>query len=190
MALPPDLQRFLDQYDAADRELSSLLEGLPETLAEWRAAPHTWSVAQCIQHLGITNRAYLAAMSLPLSEARQKRKLRRGAARPGPFGGFFAWNVEPPVRRVRIKAPDNIIPAPQVHLANALQTFHGAQDQIRAFISENADLDLTRILFPNPFFRGLRFGLASALQIMASHERRHLWQAWNIRREAEQASIV
>jgi hypothetical protein len=36
------------------------------------------------------------------------------------------------------------------------------------------DLDLARIRFLNPYGPGIRFSLATALHMIASHERRHL----------------
>ena len=39
----------------------------------------------------------------------------------------------------------------------------------------------------NPFIRGIRFSLATGLHVIAAHERRHLWQAWNVCRAGEQA---
>ena len=34
---------------------------------------------------------------------------------------------------------------------------------------------------------GVRLSLATGLHVLAAHERRHLWQAWRVRREAERA---
>ena len=36
--------------------------------------------------------------------------------------------------------------------------------------------------------RGVRFSLATGLHVIPAHERRHLWQAWRVRRAAEQAA--
>ncbi len=43
----------------------------------------------------------------------------------------------------------------------------------RAFASNNQDA------------RMLRFSLATGLHVLAAHERRHLWQAWRVRRAVE-----
>ena len=187
MPLPPDLQTFLDQYDTAERDARALLAGLPETMALWRADRESWSVAHCLDHLGRTNRVYIAAMEAPIALARQAGRTRRGPVRPGPFGGFFARQAEPPVKRVRIRAPQKIAPALRVSLAAASESYFASHQLLRGFVTTNADLDLTHIHFVNPFIRGVRFGVASGLQIIAAHERRHLWQASNIRKQAEQS---
>jgi hypothetical protein len=48
-------------------------------------------------------------------------------------------------------------------------------------------VDLRGTRFVNPFVRGVRFSLATGLHVILAHERRHLWQAWRVRREAEKA---
>ena len=187
MPLPPDLQTFVEQYAATERDARALLAGLPEALA-LHQPQDSWSVAQCLDHLGMTNRAYLAAMEAPVVQARMQGLKRKGPVRPGPFGALFARNAEPPVRRLRIPAPKSIAPAEHGSLDQATESYFSSHRLLEKFIEQNADLDLTHIRFPNPFIRGVNFGAASGLQIMAAHERRHLWQAWNVRRLAESAT--
>jgi len=38
-----------------------------------------------------------------------------------------------------------------------------------------------------PVIAGVRFNLATRRTVIAAHERRHLWQPWRVRREAERA---
>ncbi len=186
MALPPDLQTLTDQYDAIETDTRLLVSGMDERTGAWRKSPDQWSVAICLDHLAIANRVYLQSMAGPVSNARAVGHLRRSAVKPGFFGGLFARNMEPPVARMfRIKAPKKIVPRPEVALADGVAVFLSAHQEVRDFISTNADLDLSSIHFPNPFVRGVRFSVASGLYIIAAHERRHLWQARQIKARAD-----
>ena len=60
-------------------------------------------------------------------------------------------------------------------------------DDVRAFMREFEHIDLAGTRFPNPFIRGLRWSLATGLHVLPAHERRQLWQAWNVRRAAERS---
>jgi len=186
MSLPADLQDIEDQLDAADRDARELTAGIPEGIGSWSPAPGSWSVTECLDHLAITNRAYLAAMLNPALEAREKGRLRRRPARPGWIGGWFVRSLEPPAK-LRIKAPPSIHPRRALPLADALASFTAEQGQVRAYLRTQGDLDLAGIPFANPFIPGIRFSLATGLQIIATHERRHLWQAWSVRKAAEAA---
>ena len=54
-----------------------------------------------------------------------------------------------------------------------------------ALIRETGGLDLNRIVFPNPFFRPMPIRVGTALLMVPAHERRHIWQAKNIRKAIE-----
>jgi hypothetical protein len=186
MSLPPDLQILQDQLDDAERDARQLATGLSEKLGNWRPSQTSWSVAQCLDHLALTNRAYLAAMSEPVVRAREQGRLRRRPAKPGWFGGFFVRSLEPPPK-MRIKAPQVIHPRAAPPLADAIDHFCSQQNGVRAFLNAHGDLDLASVQFRNPFIPGLRFTLATGLHIIPVHERRHLWQAWRVRESAEAA---
>ena len=83
-----------------------------------------------------------------------------------------------------MKSTRNIKPGASPSLADAFGDFLKSQDKIRDYLSTNADLDLAGIRFPNPLIPGIRFSLATGLHVLTAHERRHLWQAWRVRRAA------
>jgi uncharacterized damage-inducible protein DinB len=182
----PDIQALEDAYDAAEHDARSLVDGLSETLGTWRADPASWSVAECLDHLATANRVYLAAMQPSAERALTSGRRRRAPARPGLIGGWFVRTLEPPVKASRkMKAPRKIVPRTGPALADASAAFLASQADVRRFLQKYADTDLTGVRFPNPFVAGVRFSLATGLHVIASHERRHLWQAWNVRRAAE-----
>jgi DinB superfamily len=186
-ALPEDLQKLLDGVNAAERDARALVDGLTEPLGTWRAQAGSWSVAECLDHLAAANRVYLAVMEPAAARARANGSRRRGAARPGLIGRWFVSYLEPPVR-LRGKAPLKIRPRSAPPLADSYASFLETQEPVRTFIRNYADIDLARVRFPNPFIRGVRFSLATGLHVIAAHERRHLWQAWRVRRAAEQSA--
>jgi hypothetical protein len=99
--------------------------------------------------------------------------------------------LEPPVKaRTKSKAPRTIRPRTSPALDDAVRAFLAAQDEVRTFLRTYAGIDLAGVRFPNPFIRGVRFSLATGLHVIAAHERRHLWQAWRVRQEAERSSAA
>ena len=111
------------------------------------------------------------------------------AALPGLVGRWFATTMEPPVKAFsKMKAMRNIKPGTSPSLADAFTRFLTSQNEIRDHLSTNADLDLAGIRFPNPLVPGIRFSLATGLHVITAHERRHIWQAWRVRRAAEDAA--
>jgi hypothetical protein len=188
MNLPADIRDLEDQLDKVDQDARALVAGLTEERGAWRKDSGSWSVAECLDHLATGNRVYLRAMADPVARARREGRRRRRPALPGFVGRLFVRWLEPPVApRLKGKAPNTIKPRASPPLADAYASFNASQDEVRAFLRAHADLDLASVRFPNPFIRGVRFSLATGLHVIPAHERRHLWQAWRVRRAAEQA---
>jgi hypothetical protein len=185
----PDIQRLEEALDAIERDARALVAGLTEAQGAWRAEPSSWSVAECLDHLATANRVYLAAMEPLAALARGAGRARRRPVLPGLVGGWFVKYLEPPVKpRFKSKAPRTIRPRTAPALHDAMTSFLASQHNVRTFLRTYADIDLTGVRFPNPFIRGVKFSLATGLHVIAAHERRHLWQAWRVRRAAERSA--
>lgn len=185
--IPSDIATLNEQFDRIEADARAAASGLSEQMGGWRPAPDAWSVAECLDHLATANRAYLAAMGPPAEQALARGQVRRRPAVPGILGRWFIASLEPPVKpRLKGKAPLIIRPRPDPALADALEAFLASHQDVNAFLARFMAIDLARVRFPNPFVRGVRFSLATGVNVLAAHERRHLWQAWNVRRAAEQ----
>jgi hypothetical protein len=184
--LPPELSELLDQFEAVDRDAKALVAGLSEKLGTAQPAPGSWSVAECLDHLATANRVYLRALEPPAIRAKESGRLRKRPAKPGWAGRLFIATLEPPPKWwSKLKAPRKIRPRAAPPLADAFESFMASQADARAFLIANAHLDLAGVRFPNPFIPGVRFSLATGLHILPAHARRHLLQAWRVRRALE-----
>jgi hypothetical protein len=176
---------------AAEDDARAVASGLSGGLGVWRADPASWSVAQCLDHLATANTVYLRAMQPAAERALREGRRRKRPARPGLIGGLFVRMLEPPVTpRSVMKAPRKIRPRPSPALGDAIAQFLDSQEEVSAFLRTYADIDLACVHFNNPFIPGIRFSLATALHVIAAHERRHPWQAWRARRKAEGTTLV
>ncbi|MEA2416767.1 MAG: hypothetical protein QOI58_3424 [Thermoanaerobaculia bacterium] len=186
--MPADIAELRDQLELVAGEADALVDGLSEEQGMRRPEGGGWSVSECLDHLATGNRLYLNAMQEPANRARLRGMYRRRPARPGLVGRFFVGLLEPPPRWwSRMKAPRKTRPRNAPPLAETFADFIATQGQAGAFLRANADLDLAGIRFPNPFVRGIFFSLATGLHVIVAHERRHLLQAWRVRRAIEQA---
>ena len=188
---PPDIQNLQGQFDAIEQDARTLVSGLNEELGAWHANEGSWSIAECLDHLAAGNRMYLRAMQEAALRAREQGRWRRGPAKPGLVGGWFVRYMEPPVKApFKTKAPRSIRPRKAPALADVVDEFIESHRAMRVFLDRNADLDLAGTRFVNPFISGIRFSLATGLHVITAHERRHLWQAWRVRKAAEEQLAV
>jgi len=88
--------------------------------------------------------------------------------------------MEPPPRR-KFRSPKQIRPRAHKPGQEVLSAFIAAHDELRSLIHEAHALDLNRIRFKNPFIGFLRFSVGTGMLIISAHDRRHLWQAQQVR---------
>ena len=166
---------------ANDEAAKRLLAGLTKEQLNWQPAPDSWSVGQCLEHLCLMNEVYLSPISAALKE---KPDSPVEQITPGWLGGWFIRNfAEPTSGSRRVRAPAKIRPASHVEVS-VLDRFLSGNQSCRDIIGRTGSKNVNRIRFWNPFIPGLRFTVGTGLQIIVSHQRRHLLQAERVREAA------
>ena len=179
--LPAWCVRLVSELEDADRRARSVAGELTPEQLNWRAAPGTWSVGQCLEHLLHANEVYLPAISAALTGQPPSAV---GEIRFGWFSRWFIRNyIAPNPQGNRARAPQKIAPAVEVQ-ADILARFLRSNQAARDLVRRAADYDVNAIRFRNPFVPLLRFTVGTGLEITAKHESRHLLQAEKVRRTA------
>jgi len=181
-ALASDLRDMWDQLEAIRRDAKALVSGLrPDQLA-WRPAPDRWSIAECLDHLSRMAEVVMPSIDAGIANARARGWLRRGPYRPGPLQRWMLRATEPPPK-VRVKVKGSLGPTPGRAPEECVSRFFSFQDEIQLRLASASDLDLGRIKIPSPVVSWIRYPLGFAFLFLLAHERRHLWQAWQVRRD-------
>jgi DinB superfamily len=180
--LPDDLQDVLNQIDAADRAADVLVEDLSDAQFRWQPdGGRQWSIAQCLEHLGNMNVLYGGAARTGVELAQSKGWRRTGPIKSNPVGKWFIASQEPPVK-LRLRSPSKVLPQSTKTRAEVLALYHDAHQRIRDMIHACADLDVNRATFTNPFISIIKVRVGTAVRIIAGHNRRHLWQAEQVKK--------
>lgn len=180
----PELREYERQFQAIKADAAGLVAGLDEEAFNWRPAPNRWSVAECIVHMTATGDLILPPLVRHIERARERGKVARGAFRRTLFSRVFLSFMEPPYK-VKIPGPRTLLPEQQRHRLDAVDEFIALQDRIIAAMAGADGLDLGGMKMNSPFPRPVRITLAEWFLFLAAHERRHLWQAENVRREMD-----
>ena len=180
--LPTELQELLDEVTACEREAADIVGDMSDADINWQQHPgQSWSVAQCLDHLSTMNAYYLRGFATHLQEATRNP--------PGPFKGlsptatgrWFVRSLEPPVRR-KMKSPKAAVPRSTVPREGLVESFVRSHDAYRAMLKAAAQVDVNRVKGPNPFIKFVTMRVSTVLLIIPAHDRRHLWQAQNVKR--------
>ena len=179
--LPAALQALLDQIDACERDAESLLAGLDDDGVNWQPPPGRWSIAQCLHHLATMNDVYTQGCDEHLQAARAKNVGPFKGLHPTLVGRWFARSMEPPPR-MKLKAPSPTTPGPSYPRDGLLAAYTMSHARYRAIVKASADVDIDRVVFPNRFIAAVKMRLSTVLMIIPAHDRRHLYQARQVRK--------
>lgn len=179
-SLAPDLAVCLVELDEIDADVRSLLAGLDDVRFNWSPGTSRWTIAQCLAHLDIVGSAYITVLDQAMESARAENQFAQAPFHYGFFERWFVRSSEPPAG-LRLRTPEPARPASEYFIEQLPSRFFALQDELRQRLRRADGLDLARVKVASPFVRTLNLGLGPCFQFLLAHERRHLWQAWQVR---------
>src|SRR5438105_2027735 len=91
----PQIADLLRELEACTDRAQAVVFGLtPEEILR-RPAPKSWSIAEILEHLSATTRAYLPPLDQAASELRDKGRTGTGPYALDWIGRFMVWSFEP-----------------------------------------------------------------------------------------------
>jgi hypothetical protein len=181
--LDPDIAMLVTEIDANLSHAESITHGLTREQFQWHPEPGCWSIGECFAHLNITNGYALG----PIENGITKGSGKKGE---GPFQyGFlvrkFIASQEPPVKK-KFTAPKAFLPPADLEPDATLAEYRRISAEIKRLTRDADGLHLARIKIEMPalpaLFRALvKMPLGGQLLLTTTHDRRHLWQAEQVR---------
>lgn len=176
----PELDIYLEQIRYIRQDVAAIVANLDDSQFTWRPAPDRWSIGECFEHLNLTAAVYVPAIDATIADARAKRLHSAGPfAYPMLERLFVAWS-EPPVRR-RGKTFKPFRPATRLSRDAVMDAFSGWQDRVSERIHSADGLDLRRARRRSPILPVMKWSLGTMFALVLTHERRHIWQARQVR---------
>jgi DinB family protein len=184
-----DPNRCAEEINEARRCAEALVGELTPEQFTTQPEAGKWSVAECILHLNVTAGVMQSLMQDAIAQARRYNQVGTGSFKVGAKGRLLIWIAEPPPK-FRIPAPPHLRPPARIdNPLKLLPDFLKAQDEWERLIRESAGLDLSKIKVGKPF-SPFRARFAAALPWMMAHQRRHLLQAENVKRQIFSAASI
>jgi len=182
-----DVQSISRDIADSRRRAQALVDSVSADQLARRPDPAKWSIVECLAHLNMTATTVQKLMARGIDQAKQEKRFGEGPFSIGPKGRLLVWIAEPPPK-FRIRAPKDVRPPATIDdPLQVLPDFMKAQDEWERLMREQEGLDLARVIVgQGPF----RMRLAAALPWMMAHQRRHLLQAENVKRQIVSAAPI
>ena len=172
------VSKLLDENTANIEKAKSLTAGLSAAQMNWRPQPGKWSIAQNLAHLNF-GYEYFDTLASSIAAARAKGIIGNGPFRYGWLSSWIMKSQEPPPKR-KFKSAKRYTPSPDVDAAKAIADYLRMGARLTELIQEADGLDLARAKTPFGWFK---MPLGALLTHVITHNRRHLWQAEQVRND-------
>jgi hypothetical protein len=181
-------ESLVQQVNECRSRVTQLTAGLtPEQLTR-RPEPAKWSIAECLAHLNLAAAAIQPKVARAIEQGRKDNVTGDGPFSPGPLGRLLIWIAEPPPK-FRMRAPKGIAPSvAQNDPAQVAAEFMRFQDGWEKLVRDSEGLDQNKLRTASPFPGLPRLRLAAPIPWMLAHQRRHLLQAENVKRQIDSAA--
>lgn len=166
-----------EQLNACTARAEELARSLSDEQLNWRPGEGRWSVAECLDHLLVTNAMYLGCMERAIRRARERGKpvVESVHVRNTLFGGFILRVLKSGRSSRKVPAPKLFVPASEI-APGIVDRFLKAQVRITEALHDAEGLNLDRVKFGTPVSALARASLGDAFEILVLHEARHLDQ--------------
>lgn len=174
-----ELQGYADQLLSVRRDAVGLMSGLSDVQFDWQPTPGRWSMAGCFDHLNKSARGFIPKIDAAIAKAQSEGLKSNG---PFAYSAFERWairNNDAPAKR-KFRAWKKTLPAPNLSLDQVRSEFVRWQDELAKRLQEADGLDLQRAKEPFPIWP-LKGSIGFFIQMMLAHERRHVYQACEVR---------
>ena len=175
------VSKLLGENAANIEKAKSLTAGLSAAQMNWRPQPGKWSIAQNLEHLNFGYR-HFDTIASSIAAARAKGIVGNGPFRYGWLSSWLVRSMEPPPKR-KFKAAKVYTPSPDVDAAKALADYLRMTARLTELIQKADGLDLARAKTPFGDLKWVKIPLGARLAHLTTHDRRHLWQAEQVRND-------
>lgn len=160
------------QIGQTTRDAEALILGRNKADLTTRLNPQSWCVAECLDHLTQTTRAFLPSISQAIAVAPKITKDRH--LRTGILPSILIRILKPPYR-VRLKVLPQLVPQ-TMSSEKAWSRFVDSQSELLAALSSAAGLAIDEVRVKSPVYARISYNIYGAFRMLAAHQKRHVWQ--------------
>ncbi len=167
-------------FEAIRVDARALLGGLSDEQLNWRSSPGRWSIAQCLEHLLTVHHLIEPKLRVAVHTAPPSDK----PYRPGFLARLIIGSSEPPAS-VPMKSPKIYVPPVAATLTDLRPAVDAMQRELVGLAEATEGVNRSRPKIASPVTKIVRLGLGEWFDFLAAHERRHLWQARQVRQHPD-----
>lgn len=168
------IEKIVGDLKVAADDAAASFGSLSADQLNWKPAADSWSVAQCLDHLILTNEELMAPLERKLA-GEGNSFFENWSPLTGFFGGFLKESMR--TDRKKFKAPSRSIVPPSDLPADIVEKFVSSMNRVANKITESKKLDIDKTVITSPFMGLMTYRLSDGFEIIVEHCNRHIRQA-------------
>ena len=174
LVMSKDVAAITAELEQIGSEARGMFGTLTPEQVNWKPAPESWSIGQCLDHLIKSNELFFGDMDKIAAGTRQNSFWENWSPFTSFFGGLVISSLENDGRKSKASAvatPPSDVPG------DIVERFVEHQDKVADKVRAIQGTDWSKVVLTSPFLPLMTYSLEDGSRILTVHERRHLRQA-------------
>ncbi len=171
-----EIDQLIKHAKAVDEDVKSTFCGFSARKLNWKPSEKVWSVAQCLEHLVVTNDLYFENIQ-KVADGTHRNNFFSRIPLTTDIIGFVMKKVLSPDRKPKMKTIGMFKPSSSEISEDILEKFGKNQSRLIALMEASKAFDCNMIKVAEPIGSFVNLRLFDAFEVLVIHEQRHLIQA-------------
>ncbi len=176
---PAYWQAFAADLQTISDEVAKQFGTLSTEQLNWKPNTDTWSIAQCLEHLIIINKAYFDTFDKIVKDEKEFSFWESLPVLPSFFGKMLIKQLQPSNTQ-KYKTVEQMLPSSSALSGDIIEQFLAHQQQLINYVGQMNEVAHTKIILTSPVASFVTYNLADAMAIITIHEQRHYQQALRV----------
>ena len=171
------LDPLLQEFDGISHQVRHHFSPLSKQQLNWKPKPDRWSIAQCLDHLIQSNKAYFPTLVQISDGTKREKKREKLPILPDVWGKWLVRSSRPNSRLNILKAPEAYLPTPEPKEPTIIEEFLDNHTILLEMIRKTDYVDHDSTIITSPRNSLITFSLRDCIKIILHHEIGHINQA-------------
>lgn len=183
MKEPLFIEHMLKRGKEAEEKVTAEFASLTHAQLNWKPNPENWSIAQCLDHLVVSDMQYFPVLKKIAEKEHHMSAWEKWNPASGLLGKMLVTTIGEQVTK-KVKAPPIFLPDIRKIDLGILDRFQKHLDTMLEYFSTYKDKDLDKIKITSPVSKYVTYSLRHGITILIQHEHRHINQGLRLKKLA------
>jgi hypothetical protein len=169
-----DVEGVISELEGVSEDVRNSFGSLTTVQINWKPAPDSWSVGQCLDHLVKSNEEFDPELDKIVAGTRKNTFWQNWSPLSGIAGSFLVNSLKKDAQKV--KTIQKMTPPSDIQV-DIVDSFIAHQSELAEKLRGARSAEWRRVVLTSPFVKIMTYRMDVGLQAVIEHEKRHVRQA-------------